>query len=177
MKPNRGRVFCRECHRQKLLFDSEKKAELFIKFNAEETAECNGYAPVRSYYCMCCGGWHVTHKPFNSEMKSVSERIVEDYNRALIKKKLAQQSVAIKRNKVHKMNLEKISEINSMIEKIKKCVETELYDEAKFTLLKAYEILQSVWTTVGDKSAKKRIHRALDNLSDFLKTEPVKIHG
>ena len=35
MKPSK-RIYCRECGRSKLLFESEKKALTFIKFNADE---------------------------------------------------------------------------------------------------------------------------------------------
>lgn len=59
IKPN-NRVFCVDCNRLKLLFDSEKKARTFIRFNAEEISRDSGRAPQRIYYCECCGGWHVT---------------------------------------------------------------------------------------------------------------------
>lgn len=63
MKPTKNRIFCPDCTRPKLLFKTEKQANNFIRFNAEEIAEENGYAPVRSYYCPLCGGWHVTSNP------------------------------------------------------------------------------------------------------------------
>lgn len=43
-----------------MLFESQAKADNFIKFNHEEILICNGKAPERSYYCSFCGGWHVT---------------------------------------------------------------------------------------------------------------------
>ena len=62
MKPTKNRVFCNSCHRVKMLFSSQEKADNFIKFNAENIAEENEEIPVRSYFCPVCGGWHVTHK-------------------------------------------------------------------------------------------------------------------
>lgn len=59
MKP-KNRIFCMQCHRSKLLFETEKKAFNFIKFNADEIMEETGRAPNRVYYCSCCGGYHVT---------------------------------------------------------------------------------------------------------------------
>lgn len=44
-----------------MLFQTEKKAMNFIKFNAEEFRDIN-HIPVRAYYCQGCGGWHLTHK-------------------------------------------------------------------------------------------------------------------
>ncbi|MDR0607652.1 MAG: hypothetical protein LBG52_04840 [Candidatus Peribacteria bacterium] len=43
-----------------MLFSSQKKAELFIAFNSEAIAEEGGIPPIRSYFCECCCGWHVT---------------------------------------------------------------------------------------------------------------------
>lgn len=59
MKPKR-RIYCRECGRSKLVFETEKKALNFIKFNADEILNDTGRAPTRAYYCECCGGYHVT---------------------------------------------------------------------------------------------------------------------
>ena len=48
------------CRKPKMLFESQAKADNFILYNKEEIEEENGKAPVRSYYCRLCGGWHVT---------------------------------------------------------------------------------------------------------------------
>ena len=61
IKP-KDRIWCPVIRRSKLLFDSEKKAQNFIKFNAEDIKNSGGVAPVRSYFCEVCGGWHVTHR-------------------------------------------------------------------------------------------------------------------
>lgn len=61
MKPTRNRIFCPQCKRPKMLFESQKKADNFIEFNKSEIEENNNYAPCRSYYCPFCAGWHVTH--------------------------------------------------------------------------------------------------------------------
>ena len=36
MKPKKNRIFCRDCNKYKTLFESESKADNFIKFNHEE---------------------------------------------------------------------------------------------------------------------------------------------
>ena len=63
MKPIRNRVFCLDCKGTKMLFATEAKANNFIRFNTDEILEETGKAPVRSYYCESCGGWHVTSNP------------------------------------------------------------------------------------------------------------------
>lgn len=60
MKPSKNRVHCSGCNRSKMLFNSKEEALRFIRFNASEIKEQNGYAPYRAYYCVFCGGWHVS---------------------------------------------------------------------------------------------------------------------
>lgn len=69
MRPVKNRIFCLECKRAKMLFESKSKAINFIKFNADEIKNENGVAPTRVYYCKSCAGWHVT-----SRAQPVSER-------------------------------------------------------------------------------------------------------
>ncbi len=60
MKPKNNIIFCHGCHRSKMLFETKSKADNFIKFNKDNILEENGHAPVRSYYCEFCCGYHVT---------------------------------------------------------------------------------------------------------------------
>ena len=59
MKPKKNRIFCRDCNKYKTLFESESKADNFIKFNHEEIEACSGHAPSRSYYCRSCVGYDI----------------------------------------------------------------------------------------------------------------------
>ena len=60
MKPTNNRMFCIGCGRAKMLFESQSKADNFIKFNKDEIASSSVKTPSRSYYCTFCCGWHVT---------------------------------------------------------------------------------------------------------------------
>ena len=60
MKPTKNRIYCKDCGRAKMLFETEKKAQTFIKFNREEIEAESGYGPQRSYFCLFCNGWHIT---------------------------------------------------------------------------------------------------------------------
>lgn len=59
MKP-KYRVYCPISLRPKMLFETEKKAMNFIKFNADAFED--NHVPVRAYFCKGCGGWHLTHR-------------------------------------------------------------------------------------------------------------------
>lgn len=74
MRPVRNQVFCLGCHKSKMLFETQSKANNFMKFNSEGILEENGKAPVRSYYCEFCGGYHVTSNPSVSEGERLDTR-------------------------------------------------------------------------------------------------------
>ncbi|MCQ2258344.1 MAG: hypothetical protein MJZ41_10200 [Bacteroidaceae bacterium] len=57
-----------------MLFESKGKADNFIKFNAGEILKENDKAPVRSYYCTLCIGWHVTSNPSTVEGERLDGR-------------------------------------------------------------------------------------------------------
>lgn len=76
MKPTKNRVFCPECRRTKMLFETEEKAERFIKFNKDEMGD---RCPVRAYYCVACGGWHTTSMQDYKPSRMDSGNIVSAY--------------------------------------------------------------------------------------------------
>lgn len=74
MKPTKNLVYCLSCRHNKMLFDSQKKADRFIVFNGDEILEDTGKAPVRSYYCRLCCGWHVTSNTSEADAQLFDER-------------------------------------------------------------------------------------------------------
>ena len=76
MKPNKSFVYCTDSNRRKMLFETEKKAENFMKFNNEEIEKESGYSPQRSYYCIFCTGWHLTSNK-KILLSSTKEKLVE----------------------------------------------------------------------------------------------------
>jgi hypothetical protein len=89
MKPTKNRVFCKDCGRSKMLFETEKKAATFIKFNGDDIEKESGVKPERSYFCTYCGGWHVTSKKEFLNIKSRTEIVLDIYNEE--KRKKAEQ--------------------------------------------------------------------------------------
>jgi hypothetical protein len=79
MKPTKCKVFCLDCSRSKMLFDTEKKAQTFIKFNGDEIKSQTGYCPTRTYYCVSCCGFHVTSKTDSSVIVSKTDIVLEKY--------------------------------------------------------------------------------------------------
>ena len=80
MVPGKNRIYCHNSGKSKMLFEDEKKANLFIKFNAEEIKEKSGYAPVISYFCIACNGWHITSQIKHPNYKSTTEKVLEHFS-------------------------------------------------------------------------------------------------
>lgn len=74
----KNKVMCPDCGKQKILFESESKANNFIKFNKDEIRNGN---KLRSYYCPACCGWHVSHMTFHKEMTKRTDKLIEAYNK------------------------------------------------------------------------------------------------
>ena len=68
MKP-KIRYFCVACQRPKMLFETQEEADRFIAYNRGDILRGRRKAPVRSYYCEICGGWHVTSNPSKEDAK------------------------------------------------------------------------------------------------------------
>ena len=104
MKPTKNCVYCPECQRTKMLFESEAKANNFMRFNSEEIEELNGRAPIRAYFCEACAGWHLTSSDESSIARTTpTQRAIQEasrmHNEYVRQKKLLQL-----RNKVNKIN-------------------------------------------------------------------------
>jgi hypothetical protein len=109
MKPTKNRIFCKDCGRKKMLFETEKKADNFIRFNVEEIESVSGHGPKRSYFCIFCNGWHITSK---QEKLTVSrtEKIIEQYHTDISNKKIIEASKQCKKqkeNEAHKAEVKK----------------------------------------------------------------------
>ena len=135
MKPSKSRVYCPECGRQKILFETEKKALNFIKFNSEEIKEESGRAPIRAYYCEFCGGWHVTSSTHYSESKTSANAFIKAYNQDIQTTSIKSEEVGLE-EKIQK-------QINSIIEVLQKLS----YDVADgiYTKEQAMEMTAELW--------------------------------
>jgi len=79
MKPTKNRVMCPDCFRQKMLFETQKEADNFIKWNGDDIDTHGG--ELRSYYCKACGGWHITSKPFKYAYTNNTDKLIKAYER------------------------------------------------------------------------------------------------
>ena len=86
MKPTKNIFFCLDSNKNKMRFETEKKALNFIKFNSQEIKIENGKAPTRCYFCIACNSYHVTSNKIDYKIKSKTEQILEQYNKDINKK-------------------------------------------------------------------------------------------
>jgi hypothetical protein len=78
MKP-KNRVMCPDCGKQKMLFETEKKAETFLKFNMDEVNP-DGTREMRVYYCPACCGYHITSKEYRPSYEGRTERLINRFH-------------------------------------------------------------------------------------------------
>ena len=135
MKPTKNRVFCKDCGKVKMLFDTEKKAENFIRFNSNEIEHDTGYKPERCYFCRYCGGWHVTSHKECWDIKSRTEIVLDLYEqekeeKALIKarqKAFKKEEEALlraqKREEEALIKAQEVENLKKCLKKLEKCIE------------------------------------------------------
>ena len=150
-----------------MLFEDEKKANLFLQFNTEDIlAEC-GYSPIRSYFCIACNGWHVTSQNEAPNYKSVTENVLEKYTEAKIKKK---KEVSAQKESENKF-IECIETINNQINDFEIAVKkgdskkrSELFNLVCYHLKTAKELANT-------KKKKVQIDVVIQRLSEKSETE------
>lgn len=62
VRPSKRTHFCPGSGKHKIIFPSKEAADRFIYYNKDAIMDETGFAPIRSYYCESCGGWHVTSR-------------------------------------------------------------------------------------------------------------------
>ena len=81
MKPKNNKPFCHDCGRPKMFFETEKKAQNFIKFNGQDILrDGQTIDQLRVYYCPSCCGYHISSKPFKKTYEHNTERLINAYN-------------------------------------------------------------------------------------------------
>lgn len=167
MKPTKNRIFCKDCGRSKILFDTEKKAETFIKFNGDEIKLESGFKPERSYFCKYCGGWHVTSKKEFLNIKSRTEIVLDIYNEERRKKAehRATRSLLIEEKK---KELELIlSNLEKQISILNKTPQTEkAYPKILGVVLDLFNQIQK-YKGVSFNGSNKRIKIAAEKIKTY----------
>lgn len=116
MRP-KNRMYCRASNRQKLLFETEKKAENFIRFNKDEILSEGGYRPQRAYFCSFCGGWHVTS--IEEEIpKTKREEMLESVLELKKKEKFLKEVNKAKKNEAKQLTRYPQAEIEELQRKL-----------------------------------------------------------
>jgi len=116
-KPKNNRVWCPECGRPKMLFESESKANNFIKWNGEDI-DTNG-GKLRPYYCPACGGYHISSKPYKASYDHSTDALIRRYKKDVEASKL----LIPKESKAEKINMESERIFNKFVREIPKTME------------------------------------------------------
>ena len=74
----KNRVLCPDCGREKMLFETEKKANLFIEYNWESLTDDKD--KLRVYYCPGCCGYYISSHKYKGDNRN-TERLINNYNK------------------------------------------------------------------------------------------------
>ena len=78
MKP-KNRIMCPDCGRQKMLFETEKEAQTFLKFNGD-AVNPDGKREMRVYYCPACCGYHISSHNYKGN-NTRTDKLIERYRK------------------------------------------------------------------------------------------------
>lgn len=162
MKPTKNRAFCIGCQKQKMLFDNQSKADNFLKYNAKDILEKNEKAPVRSYYCTFCCGWHVTSNPSAVQGERLDERDKAFVQRIKLQKKSNEDLQAISKRVTEKircfdteLNLCDFDEAQDILDLLE--FETDELRNSFFNLGEVNNILGKIYSAKERLSKKKKL--------------------
>ena len=180
MKPIKNQIFCVACGRPKMLFETKAKADNFIKFNSSEIMEESGKAPIRSYYCEICGGYHVTSNNSKTHAEWLDNRdkvLAEEVDRrvkANLKPKSSQkQTNQEPKSKENKLDILKLLEQSDIL------MTKGMLDEAGELLAKCRFRLQAVEQSMNEakldgftrcKDQMEKLMRKLERLKKWVKS-------
>lgn len=147
-----------------MLFESQSKADNFIKFNSDEIAEQTRKVPSRSYYCQFCCGWHITSIADSDKAAACDERdarVWEQLKTAIAPKKKKKQAKAVEQPTVLKIKKFPKSEqgyklrvIAENIDRTIARVESALFTADIHKLRAQFDILLELERELRSKSAE-----------------------
>lgn len=114
MKPKKNQIWCPDCGKPKMLFETERKANDFIKWNADDIEHGEH---LRAYYCPSCCGWHISHQRYKKSYESQTDRLIEAFDRS----------------KKHNTKLDKLIKEIDTLDKSARKVFADIPDEVKMS--------------------------------------------
>ena len=185
MKPTKNQIFCVACGRPKMLFETKAKADNFIKFNSSEMMEESGKAPIRSYYCEICGGYHVTsnNSKTHAEWLDIRDKILAEEVDRRVKANLMPKSNQKQTNQGPKSKRAKAKENKqNMLEQLEQSdilMTKGMLDEAGELLKKCLLGLQALEQSMNEakldgfircRDQMEKLMRKLERLKKWVKS-------
>lgn len=168
MKP-KNRYFCVGCQRPKMLFETKSKADNFLKFNEKDFDKSAKGAPVRSYFCSFCGGWHI------SSISSITSIISAKERDGLVLQSLIgpiSEEIQDHNSIEYKEFIEQYGYLSSLYSQIRIIIASTDYDSAKRLLEKAQiqfqKMLRHNLSCCINDERQSSIENAFAQLSSFL---------
>lgn len=113
-------MYCPLSHKTKFFFETKRKAELFIQYNAEKIKSENGYAPTRIYFCPACQAFHLTSKPLGRSVEYSDEyqQVVKKHCNKYYNRDKYENLYAIEKRELNEL----LNEATEILKQIKTCI-------------------------------------------------------
>jgi len=148
-----------------MLFESQKKAENFMQYNSKEILNESGYAPVRSYHCIACDGWHLTSRREERDLLSKTELVLEAYKEVTDGKDKAKELRTTGRKEKEAPLADALQSLRKKIELIRRSLKNK---GSKTTITKFIEeaarTLKNLEVTAQLKKSKRELEVHLGRL-------------
>jgi hypothetical protein len=183
MKPKKNQIFCVACGRPKMLFETEAEAQAFIRFNSGDILKMSRKAPVRSYYCQLCGGYHVTsnNSKSHAEWLDIRDKVLAEEVDRRVKANLKPKSNQKQTNQEPKFKGAKENkfDILEQLEQSDILMTKGMLDEARELLEECRFRLQAVEQRMNEaklegfircKNQMEKLMRKLERLEKWVKS-------
>lgn len=143
-----GKVFCEKKGKYRAAFKTREKADSFIKnFDRHMEGVDVEFKPVRSFYCISCNMWHITHIPLMTESEWTEERD------------------------------RKVQELQTLAERLKTEFRKSDWKVWKPIVEEGMELLESFRSREGFEKLVESTETQLQHCSDIIKTTEAKATG
>ena len=116
-KPTKNRIFCPDCGRAKMLFETEKQANNFLKFNMD-AVNPDGSRTMRVYYCPACCGYHISSHEYTGK-NDKTDKLIEAYHRDVESRRMPTVEGGKLFDELVKNGFKTRSEVNKYLRSIK----------------------------------------------------------
>lgn len=145
MKPKNNSYWCPDCNRPKMRFETEKKAQNFIKYNGTDILkEGQTVEQIRVYYCPSCCAYHITTKPYRKAYNYRTDMLINAYDRTKANKALLSRLTATDEEIIKEIQKEAQKASVTSVRELKQVITEYFAQHSQYNMKKQEEIRHKI---------------------------------